>query len=60
VQMRAIDPVPQAGAYSLATPEGHDLGLSFMRLDDETIQVTMTGGRRDRVFEVTSAGAVSE
>lgn len=59
VQMRAADPVPQAGAYSLTTPQEHVLGLSFERIDEDTIEVTMTGGRRDRVFRVTSLGEVS-
>lgn len=60
VQMRAIDPVPQAGSYSLTTPREHVLGLSFERVDDDTIEVTMTGGRRDRVFHVTSIGEVED
>lgn len=58
VQMRAVDPVPQAGSYSLTTPQEHVLGLSFERIDEDTIEVTMTGGRRDRVFQVTSIGDV--
>ncbi len=60
VEMRAVDPVPQAGSYSLTTPQDHVLGLSFLRIDEDTIEVTMTGGRRDRVFRVTSFGDVSE
>ena len=60
VEMRAVDPVPQAGAYTLSTPEDHVLGMSFSRIDDDTIEVSMTGGRRDRVFHVTAAGDVSE
>ena len=58
VQMRAVDPVPQAGSYSLTTPQEHVLGLAFERIDEDTIEVTMTGGRRDRVFRVTSFGDV--
>ena len=60
VEMRAVDPLPQAGTYSLTTPEDHVLGLSFTRVDEDTIEVAMTGGRRDHVFHVTAAGDVSE
>lgn len=34
--------------------------MSFERIDDDTIEVTVSGGRRDRVYRVTSAGAVAE
>jgi len=60
VEMRAVDPVPQAGAYTLTTPDDHVLGLAFERIDADTIEVSMTGGRRDHVFHVTSAGQISE
>jgi hypothetical protein len=56
VEMRGQDPVPQAGTYTLTTPAGKTATLSFLRLDDDTIQVTLTGTRRDQVFEVTSSG----
>ena len=39
---------------------GKQLSLAFTRLDDDTIEVAMTGTRRDRVFEVTRAGAVQD
>lgn len=60
VEMRAVDPVPQAGAYSLTTPDEHVLGLAFERVDEDTIAVSMTGGRRDHAFHVTSAGHITE
>ncbi|MBV1861438.1 MAG: hypothetical protein KUG77_23665 [Nannocystaceae bacterium] len=60
VEMRAIDPVPQAGSYTLTTPQEHELTLSFERVDDNTIEVSITGGRRDRLFHVTSSGEVEE
>jgi hypothetical protein len=56
VQMRAVDPVPQAGAYVLTTPADKTLTMLFERLDEDTIQVTVEGGHRDRVFEVTATG----
>ena len=60
VEVRAQDPVPQRGSYVLTNPGGKQLSLAFTRLDDDTIEVAMTGTRRDRVFEVTRAGAVQD
>ncbi len=60
VELRWIDPVPQAGSYTLTTPKGKTAVLSFERIDDDTIAVTLSGGRKDRVFNVTRTGAVSD
>lgn len=60
VEVRAQDPVPQLGTYTLTTANGKELALTFMRLDDDTIQVTMSGTRTERVFLVHRSGAVSE
>jgi hypothetical protein len=43
VQMRGLDPVPQAGTYSLVTPSDKHVTLSFERLNPTTIRVTLTG-----------------
>jgi hypothetical protein len=60
VEMRGRDPVPQAGTYTLTTPEDKDMSLSFDRIDEDTIAVTIAGGRRERTFHVTSTAEVSE
>jgi len=60
VELRLVDPVPQSGAYTLTIPSGKEAGLSFERIDEDTIEVTVTGGRRDHVFRVTSLGGVSD
>ncbi len=60
VELRWIDPVPQAGSYTLTTPKGKTAVLSFARVDDDTIAVTLSGGRNDRVFHVTRSGVVSD
>ena len=60
VELRPADPVPQAGTYQLTVPSGDEVTLSFTRVDDDTIEVRIAGGRRDRVFHVTRAGAVDE
>lgn len=60
VELRGIDPVPQDGAYVLTQPNGNELTMTFDRIDDDTIEVEVTGGRRDRTFRVTSSGAVDD
>jgi len=60
VQMRWVDPVPQAGSYTLGTPYNKSLSLSFARIDSTTIKVTVTNGKRSFHFNVTEAGAVSQ
>lgn len=56
VQMRWQDPVPQAGRYTLQTPFGKDVTLTFTRLDENTIRVTIAGPRRSFQFDVTRTG----
>jgi hypothetical protein len=60
IELRLVDPVPQSGSYALTLPNGKHAELLFERIDEDTIQVTMTGGRRDHVFHVTRSGAVTE
>lgn len=53
--------VPIDGSAVIDTPSGHELTLGFEQIDEDTVEVTVTGGRRgDRVFRVTSSGAVEE
>ena len=53
VEMRWADPVPQAGSYTLESPAGKTLSLSFSRVDADTIEVRVTGPRgRSFAFEV--------
>ena len=61
VQMRWTDPVPQAGSYTLTTPfNGKSVSMSFDRVDDDTIQVTVEGPRRSFDFTVSKAGVIAE
>lgn len=60
VEMRPIDPVPQDGAYVLTTARGREITMTFERIDEDTIEVSVSGGRRDRVYRVTSAGEVED
>jgi hypothetical protein len=54
VQMRWIDPVPQAGIYTLETPFDKTVSATFERKDADTIHVTISGSRGDYGFDVTS------
>ena len=60
VEIRGIDPVPQDGAYVLTQPSGNEITMTFDRIDDDTIEVEVTGGRRDRTFRVTASGTVDD
>ncbi len=59
VQMRWVDAVPQAGSYTLGTPSGKSLSLSFTRVNDNTIRVTVSSGNRAFNFNVTTIGKIS-
>jgi len=59
VQVRWADPVPQSGRYSLATPFDKSVSMTFTRVDDDTIQVTVAGAKRDFSFTVSKAGAIT-
>lgn len=59
VQMRWVDPCPQAGRYVLENPDGKSLSLAFDRLDADTIHVTIGNGGRDFEFDVTTRAATA-
>ena len=54
VELRWIDPVPQAGLYTLTTPSEKQLSLGFERKDEDTITVTVASGEQSFGFDVTS------
>jgi hypothetical protein len=60
VQVRWQDPVPQAGTYQLASPKGRSLVLSFARVDEDTIAVTLKNDTKEFTFKVNSLGAVGD
>jgi hypothetical protein len=59
VEMRWVDPVPQAGTYTLSTPFDKVVQISFDRADEDTIRVTVASGKRDFAFTVSRLGVVS-
>jgi hypothetical protein len=60
IQMRWVDPVPQAGTYRLASPKGRSLALSFKRIDEDAIEVTIRNDTKELKFNVSSIGAVAD
>ena len=60
VEVRWVDPVPQAGVYELSTPfEGKTARMTFARVDEDTIAVTVTTGGVGFRFDVTKSGDIS-
>lgn len=60
VDWRWQDPVPESGTYSLTNPDQKELTLSFERVDEDTIHVTLDAARKDFEFDVSSTGEVAE
>jgi len=57
VEFRLQDPVPQAGVWTLTSPEDKELVLTFARLDAATIEAVVTGVYGgDIVYHVTALG----
>lgn len=56
VQMRWIDPIPQAGRYTLSTPFDKEATLTFERLDGNTIKATLESRRNTFSWNVTALG----
>lgn len=60
VEMRWVDPVPQAGTYTLTTPNDKSLTLSYARVDADTIKVTVASGGRSFSFDVNALGVATD
>ncbi|MBM4361150.1 MAG: hypothetical protein FJ104_00600 [Deltaproteobacteria bacterium] len=54
VEVRWVDPVPQAGRVVLDTPFDKSLDVEFTRRDESTIRVTFQGPRREFSLDVRS------
>jgi hypothetical protein len=50
--------VPQAGSYTLTTPFDKTVSMSFSRVDDDTIKVTVTGPKHEFNFNVSKLGVI--
>jgi hypothetical protein len=54
LEMRWVDPIPQAGSLTLDTPYDKSVDLDFHRVNDKTIRMTLSGSRGSIDFDVTS------
>lgn len=57
VEVRWIDPVPQAGTLTLKTPAGKTLTMTFTRVDGTTIKVTIASGTKTFSLDVKAITA---
>jgi len=55
IEIRGMDPVPQAGTWRLRNDAGDVIRMHFDRVDADTIRVTIDGDGWTRVVYVTSA-----
>jgi hypothetical protein len=61
LELRMIDPCPQAGVIEATAPSGRSLTLTYARVDEDTISTTLSGVRGgDRVYHVNRLGLVEE
>lgn len=60
VQMRWVDPVPEAGRYELDTPFDKRVTVSFERKSGTAIEVTVAGPKRSFDFEVRTPAAADD
>ena len=58
VEIRWVDPIPQAGSYELTNPAGKVATLSFERVDETSIPATLVTGRKELVFVVHQDGSI--
>lgn len=60
LELRWIDPAPQAGSLTVTNPDGKSLDVIYERIDDDTIQATLVGLREDLVVHIDRIGRVEE
>ena len=61
LELRLLDPAPQAGTIRLVSPRNKTLAIAYQRLDETTIQAVLSGIRGgDRVYHINPLGGVDE
>ncbi|MEZ4294146.1 MAG: hypothetical protein R3B70_04150 [Polyangiaceae bacterium] len=60
VEVRWVDPIPQAGSYYLTSPNGKEATLTFTRIDEDSIEAKLVTGRKEWVFVVHKSGAIED
>jgi hypothetical protein len=61
LELRMVDPAPQAGSLTVTNPDGKDLSVTYERYDEDTIQATLSGLRGgDVVYHISLYGQYEE
>ncbi|HHO53458.1 MAG TPA: hypothetical protein ENK18_21955 [Deltaproteobacteria bacterium] len=61
LELRLVDPAPQAGSIDLINPANKSLTILYERVDEDTIQATLQGLRGgDRVYHIDRLGIPEE
>ena len=61
LELRYLDPAPQAGSLVVTSPAGKSLDVTYRRIDDDTIEAVLSGLRRgDAVFHISRLGTLEE
>ncbi len=61
LEIRLIDPAPQAGQTTVTSPSGKSLQVSYSRVDEDTIQAVLSGVRGgDRTVHISALGQLDE
>lgn len=61
LELRMLDPAPQAGTVDLVAPDGKTLTIVYERVDEDTLSATLIGVRGgDRVYHISKLGQVEE
>lgn len=61
LELRMVDPAPQAGSLVVTSPAGKVLEILYERVDEDTIQATLVGLRGgDRVYHINRIGQYEE
>jgi hypothetical protein len=60
LELRWIDPAPQAGSLTVTNPDGKTLDVLYERVDETTISATLIGLREDVVVHIGLLGTMEE
>ncbi len=61
LELRLVDPAPQAGSVAVIDPAGKALEIVYERVDEDTIAATLIGIRGgERVYHISKRGVLEE
>jgi hypothetical protein len=61
LELRWVDPAPQAGTVTVISPDAKELAITYSRVDDTTIQAILSGLRGgDKTVHINLLGGMEE